>query len=605
MASAWSLPKEDYFLCSICLGDFTEPVSTPCGHNYCKNCITGYWDKSDVTQCPMCKEKFKRRPKLRVNTEFRDMMEHFNRMKLKSGDEMVTKPGEVPCDICPEPKFKAHKTCLVCLASYCQTHLEPHQHLKKHKLIDPVSNLEDRVCKKHDKMLEFFCSTDQECVCFKCLKDDHDAHEAVPLERATQERKVLLKNVTSEMQVMENNISTSVNKLKCSVQQSKSTSERDMEEIDDVFAALLVFLQRKKDDLIELVLQKHKTAETKAEDHIAQLEREAADLTRRRCELEQLLQSEDCLHILQKCPSLQNLVHIYFSPPLTQDVSDVSQHIHAGMVKKTVVRIEKIAGIKMENLLHDVRFSESCEVSKQVDATTQLDTDDFAKEMSSQTLDDLMLIQQNDGVNVTLDAYTANSKLVVSDDGKKLTFRKSWLTFPSLFNRKFEYKPFVLATEGFSSGRFYYEVQVSTSQYWVLGVVIESINRQISLGPGIQDGAWLLYATGDQYFVNMSYPQQPWRKPRAQKVGVFVDIEGGEISFYNVNDRCLLTSLVGCIFTKLTNEKGFLHSITGASYSRRTKVYPVFGIYGDDPGDSLVITPVDCTTREAKNVMGI
>uniref|UniRef100_A0A3P8RZ82 RING-type domain-containing protein n=1 Tax=Amphiprion percula TaxID=161767 RepID=A0A3P8RZ82_AMPPE len=40
--------------CSICQDAFTEPVSTPCGHNYCKSCITGYWDSSDLTQCPLC-----------------------------------------------------------------------------------------------------------------------------------------------------------------------------------------------------------------------------------------------------------------------------------------------------------------------------------------------------------------------------------------------------------------------------------------------------------------------------------------------------------------------------------------------------------------------
>ncbi|KAM6895764.1 E3 ubiquitin-protein ligase TRIM39-like [Xenentodon cancila] len=554
MASACSLPNEEYFLCSICLGDFNEPVSTPCGHNYCKDCITDYWDRSDLTQCPICKEKFNSRPKLRVNTEFRDMMEHFNRMKVKSGDEMVAKPGEVPCDICPEPKFKAHKTCLVCLASYCQTHLEPHQHLKKHKLIEPVSNLEERVCKKHDKMLEFFCNTDQECVCFVCLKDDHDAHEAVPLERATQERKALLKNVTSAMQTMENSISMSVNKLKCSVQQRKNTSERDIVEIDEVFAALAVFLQRSKDELTELVLQKQKTAQTKAEHHVAQLEQEATDLTRGRCELEQLLQSEDCLHVLQKCPSLHLPVHTYLlnplsdtTPPFMQDVSDVSQQIYAGMVKTSIVQIEKTISNTIENLLCEVRFSDSCEASKQVDTNTQIDTDDSVKEVWSQTLDKLMSIQQNDGVNVTLDAYSANSNLVVSEDGKKLTFGKSWQFFPSLFNRKFQYLPFALATEGFSSGRFYYEVQVSTSQSWALGVVRESINRQIIGGPSIEDGAWILYATDDIYLINVVHPQNPWRSQKFHKVGVFVDIEEGEISFYGVDNRFLIFSLTGCL----------------------------------------------------------
>lgn len=177
MASDSSLPREEQLLCSICLDVFTEPVSTPCGHN--KTCITGYWDSSDLTQCPLCKKKFRNRLQLQVNTGFRDMVEHFNNMSVRGDDDILCKPGEVPCDVCLGPKLKAQKTCLVCLASYCQPHLKPHQrvtNLKKHQLTDPVSNLEERVCKKHDKMFELFCHVDQMCICFMCLKDDHATH---------------------------------------------------------------------------------------------------------------------------------------------------------------------------------------------------------------------------------------------------------------------------------------------------------------------------------------------------------------------------------------------------------------------------------------------
>uniref|UniRef100_A0A3Q4N5I0 B30.2/SPRY domain-containing protein n=1 Tax=Neolamprologus brichardi TaxID=32507 RepID=A0A3Q4N5I0_NEOBR len=47
MSAASCLLSEDQFLCSICLDVFTDPVSTPCGHNFCKNCISQHWDISD------------------------------------------------------------------------------------------------------------------------------------------------------------------------------------------------------------------------------------------------------------------------------------------------------------------------------------------------------------------------------------------------------------------------------------------------------------------------------------------------------------------------------------------------------------------------------
>uniref|UniRef100_A0A3B4FA89 RING-type domain-containing protein n=1 Tax=Pundamilia nyererei TaxID=303518 RepID=A0A3B4FA89_9CICH len=34
--------------CSICLDVFTNPVSIPCGHNFCQSCILGYWKSSPL-----------------------------------------------------------------------------------------------------------------------------------------------------------------------------------------------------------------------------------------------------------------------------------------------------------------------------------------------------------------------------------------------------------------------------------------------------------------------------------------------------------------------------------------------------------------------------
>uniref|UniRef100_A0A3B1JVM8 E3 ubiquitin-protein ligase TRIM39-like n=1 Tax=Astyanax mexicanus TaxID=7994 RepID=A0A3B1JVM8_ASTMX len=65
--------SEDQFLCSICLDMFTDPVSTPCGHNFCMNCIKTCWGDSQQCNCPLCKEKFTKRPELKVNTTLREV----------------------------------------------------------------------------------------------------------------------------------------------------------------------------------------------------------------------------------------------------------------------------------------------------------------------------------------------------------------------------------------------------------------------------------------------------------------------------------------------------------------------------------------------------
>ncbi|XP_051243785.1 E3 ubiquitin/ISG15 ligase TRIM25-like [Dicentrarchus labrax] len=163
MAAASSFLSEDQFLCSICLDVFTDPVTTSCGHNFCKNCISEHWNINVPCKCPVCKKVFNTRPELLVNTFVSEMVDYFRQSAQQrassSSEQQAAKPGEIPCDVCTGTKLKALKSCLVCLVSYCETHLEPHltaTGLKRHQLIDPVRHLEGRLCTKHDKQLELF-----------------------------------------------------------------------------------------------------------------------------------------------------------------------------------------------------------------------------------------------------------------------------------------------------------------------------------------------------------------------------------------------------------------------------------------------------------------
>ncbi|XP_056223814.1 E3 ubiquitin-protein ligase TRIM39-like [Seriola aureovittata] len=608
MASASSLPCEEQSLCSICLDGFTQPVTTPCGHNYCKACITGYWDSSDLIQCPLCKKKFRRRPQLQVNTEFRDMVECFNNMRVRSEDQILAKPGEVPCDICLELKLKAQKTCVVCLASYCQSHLEPHHRVttfKKHKLIDPVSNLEDRVCKRHGKMFELFCHTDQMCVCFMCLKDNHVMHEAIPLENVFRDRKAQLEDVTSEIKMMEDTKTRSIEEIKHSVEQRKKYLDKEIADIDEVFAALVASLQRSQFELIGLIQEKQRAAEKQAEDHVTQLEQELNELRRRRSKMEKLLQTEDDIHLLQSWSSLyvpelhKDLFHplSHFAPPFTHNLSDSSQQSHVGMVKKTVAQMEKTLSNEMEMLIHEVRLSDGCERAEQPDAAAI--TDEFITEVWNPPQDELMMIQQCYAVDVTLDVYAADSKLMVSENGKEVRLQQSRLRtfFKGLFREGYQGIPVVFGKDGYSSGRFYYEVRVSGSTGCMLTVVKESLKYEMT--PDIDKVGWKLigHSLGDDFCVHTGNSGPLFVRQRLQTVGVFVDYEKGEVSFYDVDTRTLIYSYTGCAFTEtVPAAKAFLYSMAGFPLSGRPKLYPVFSIFGEDPNNVLVITPVGRAT---------
>ncbi|CAJ1062085.1 E3 ubiquitin-protein ligase TRIM8-like [Xyrichtys novacula] len=200
MATDRSFPSEDQFLCAICLDVFTDPVSIPCGHNFCKACISQHWKNQELCKCPLCNEKFSRGLKLCVNTAFREVVEDFKKQNLLSNNQSV-KPGQVACDCCLGKKLKACKTCLVCLTSFCETHLQPHREvpaLKRHKLTNPVHDLEKKICKKHNKILELFCRNDQTQICVLCT--DHSTHETVPLKEPYVDKTVRMKKTNVEVQ---------------------------------------------------------------------------------------------------------------------------------------------------------------------------------------------------------------------------------------------------------------------------------------------------------------------------------------------------------------------------------------------------------------------
>ncbi|XP_045902832.1 E3 ubiquitin-protein ligase TRIM39-like isoform X1 [Micropterus dolomieu] len=547
MAATSCLLSEDQFLCCICLDVFTDPVTIPCGHNFCKNCITEHWNVNVAWKCPMCKEVFTTKPELHINTFISEMAAQFREKaqqeaRRRSSEQQVSKPGEVPCDVCTGTKLKALKSCLVCLVSYCETHLEPHltaSGLKRHQLIDPVENLEARMCTKHDKPLELFCKTDQTCVCMLCPVLDHKMHDVVPMKEEYEGKKAELGKTEAEIQQMIQKRRLKIEEIKQSVTFSKGNADREVGEGVQVFSSLMQSVQRGLNELIDTIEEKQRTTEQQAEGFIKELEQEISELIKRRTEVEQLSRSEDHLHLLQSVQSLN--IH----PPPTKDWTEVRMHppSYDGTVVRAVAQLEKTLSNQIKML--------------------------FKAELKR---------IQRYAINVTLDPDTAHPTLILSDDGKQVSHgyvKKNVPDNPERFSNSI----CVLGKQSFSSGRFYFEVQVKGKTKWTLGVARESINRKENIQLSPEEGYWTIWLRNGNDYKALTNPSVRLSlKSRPQKVGVFVDYEEGLVSFYDVDAAALIYSFTGCCFTE--------------------KLYLYFGPCPNDGGKNsapLIVTPINHT----------
>ncbi|XP_053350997.1 butyrophilin subfamily 1 member A1-like [Clarias gariepinus] len=200
-------------------------------------------------------------------------------------------------------------------------------------------------------------------------------------------------------------------------------------------------------------------------------------------------------------------------------------------------------------------------------------------ELQVEKMKHVLAVNKMFSVDVTLDPDTAHPLLILSDDGKEVRGGVTEQNLPDTPQRFTNY-PCVVGKQSFSSGRFYYEVQVSGKIKWRLGVMRENINRKewITLRP--QDGVWTVALRDENEYKALADPRVPLTlREKVKKVGVFVDYEEGLVSFYDVNSRSHIYSFTGQTFTE--------------------KLYPVFDPRLNDGGKNaapLIICPV-CNTE--------
>lgn len=541
MATASSLMREDNFLCSICLEVFNRPVTIPCGHNFCQDCISNHWDGSDtVFKCPLCKEEYFKRPMLRVNSVLAEMAAG---VKARAQEKACAQPdqavnGEVLCHDCTGAKCAAVKSCLVCIRSYCQAHLEPHRKisaLKKHTLIAPVENPESRLCKNHDQPLELFCTVCKMFTCKSCKDSDHKSHKTVTLQEEAQMLAARLEKGKKELDHMIQRHQKTIDKLQMSVQEGRLSAGNALTYSMQVMNAVADFMKRSQSELAKVIQTKQQETEDEAAGLIEMLEVEVEQMKQNYAHLSQVPVSSDPFVFLE------NFLSLTVAPLHVTDRSDLTLNTYHFTMEGALTKLVK-------TVREDIRM---------------LCDPDF-KDM------------QQHAVDVRLDPDTANPSLVISKDGKQVRHGDKKQNLPNKPQR-FDNVLNVLAIEGFSQGKFYYEVLVKGKTSWDLGVANHSINRKGDIRLTPKNGYWTIWLRkGNELTANAVPTTILSLRSVPQKVGVFVNYQEGKVSFYDVDARACIYCFTGCNFTE--------------------ELHPFFSPSSNDDGKNpgpLIITPVN------------
>ncbi|XP_030648483.1 finTRIM family, member 82 isoform X1 [Chanos chanos] len=541
----------DYFSCPLCTELLRDPVAIPCGHSFCMDCISGYWNEADYTGiyiCPQCRITFTQRPVLRPNATLTKVAEKIkktglslNTQPISNSSNSLAGPADVPCDFCIGKKLKAVKSCLNCLASYCEKHLKPHYEsatFKRHKLVDELGNLDRKICPQHQKTLELFCRTDQMCICAICTVSEHRGHDIVSAEAERSEKQKLLGVSQAEIKQKCQLRTKELEELRTAVDSLKSSAQRAMAESKKMFDEMLTSIERMRSEVTKLININEKAAFSQAEGLMERLEQEIEELKKKETGLKQLYSTEDHIHFLQNFNYLCTPTDDGFIPKvsLNPDFSFAAARKAVAEIKERLEELGREELLRVTKSVNEVPVymmeNRMRERSGRVKEVTVDSVHSQKTAPEPKTRSELLKYF----CQVRLDPSTAYKELYLSESNRKVIRTRDIQKYPDSPER-FDSFAQVLCREALSGGRFYWEIEWSGE--FSVGVAYRSISRK-GKGSlcllGYNDKSWSLLCSDSGYSAWHNRVDKAINAPHSPRIGVYLDHTAGVLAFYSVGD---------------------------------------------------------------------
>ncbi|KAF4084838.1 hypothetical protein AMELA_G00110740 [Ameiurus melas] len=499
--------EEHSLTCTICLDRFQYPVTIPCGHTFCKECISKHWDQMErggpqntPYNCPVCKETFSPRPNLNRNVSLSVLSE-----------------------------VAASSTAERAAGAACGT--------------DRVGDISEELCPRHQKPLIYYCRKDCMCVCCVCSLKECKDHDKVLVEEERCTREEALKKKGVEIGKCMEDTEKNILLLSENIAEAKVSLQQTSQWVSAKFSQLLKVLMEKQEVTQSFLDQQQASTVSQAESRLSNLQEK----------LKQLGELQEQISSLCAVPDRQliqdsRLVEV---PQMGSVPVDVSVNLQEKLSPVTDV-LSRISKLVCEDLDKAVYAA----VSHIKEGSPQDKRPMLAVVPSPATppypAGKQGLIQYR--CSLTFDPRTANSHLMLSQNNQRAEHLTSGPHTVTAHEARFDYTWQVLCFENFTHGRHYWELEVSKPWAYV-GVTYPSILRKEKGRTsmlGMNELSWSLELNERQLTAWHGSHGEPVKgelqlNKRPLRIGMLLDYEEGTLAYYGENQVRL--HAFHCIFS--------------------------------------------------------